>query len=101
MYRARTNLKGFFVKKIDILALLKNFPDFMTEVKQKITVDYIKMLSWLNFQKKQIVEHYDYRADFKQVLVLKDYDMNLLPSLLKGTFIRFEDRNDIQSEKEA
>jgi hypothetical protein len=34
------------------------------------------------------------------VLVLKDYDKTLLPSILDNTFIKFEDRKEFANEKE-
>jgi hypothetical protein len=49
VYRAKTNVKGFFIKKLNMNTLVYNFPDLMSVFKQKITIDYIKMLSWLNF----------------------------------------------------
>jgi hypothetical protein len=62
---------------------MDDFPDFFAILKRKVLYEYITGIRkpLLNL-KHQDIEHYDTRADFQQVLALRNYDDNEISNLI-------------------
>ena len=88
IYRANTKVKGFFMKKLAINNLIKEFPEFMSEIRARVTRNYIKMMTWINLHKKKIISKFEGRADYTQVLVIKDNDPTQLAKIVEQAFIK-------------
>ena len=62
---------------------MDNFSEFFSIIKKKVLLEHINKIRrpLMDFKQKDI-EHYDQRADFQQVLTLKDYEPHELQNLL-------------------
>jgi len=66
---------------------MDSFPEFFSIIKKKVLREHInKIRRPLMDHKLKDIEHYDQRADFQQVLTLKDYEPHELQNLLADEF---------------
>ena len=56
----------------------------MADINLKAAEHYLKVHTYLNKKKANIVDTYDVRSDYKQVLVLQDYDKGELKALIRN-----------------
>jgi len=83
-YKAMSDhVKGYYIHKPNWMRLKEDHPKFMGEINLRATDQYMKLHTFLTERKKEVVKGYDIRADYKQVMVLKDYDEKELVSLVK------------------
>ena len=61
----------------------------------------MKIHTFLMEKKKKVVESYDIRADYKQVMVLKDYDDKELVNLVKEIRVGSKNLHELRQEDEA
>ena len=52
---------------------MQRYPQFTNQSKKKIVSEFLKMHTLLTEKKEIIIADYDRRADYKQVLTLRDY----------------------------
>jgi hypothetical protein len=86
VYRTQTKVKGFFITNKEWKNLQTQFPEFMKPMVQKLTSWYMKINTYLKAKKNVIIKDFDRRADFKQFLVLCDYDPTEMKEILVKTF---------------
>jgi len=87
IYRTQTECEGFLIRKARWKDLMDSFPEFFSIIKKKVLREHInKIRRPLMDHKLKDIEHYDQRADFQQVLTLKDYEPHELQNLLADEF---------------
>lgn len=83
IYRTHSECEGFMIRKAHWKSLMDNFTEFFSIIKKKVLLEHInKIRRPLMDYKQKDIEHYDQRADFQQVLTLKDYEPHELQNLL-------------------
>ena len=100
-YKAVTDVKGYYIHKPNWRTLVADHPKFMGEINLRATNIYMKLHSYLTERKKEIVKSYDIRSDYKQVMVLRDYDSDELIELVKDIRIGSKNMHELRAEDEA
>jgi hypothetical protein len=83
VYKAMTAIKGFYMTKQNWNLLSDQYPYFTGVMKKNAAFKYFEYSKYLDEKKQIIVEQFDVRADYKQVIVLKNYDETELPNIIK------------------
>lgn len=96
IHRTHTECKGYSIRKSNWKAIMDDYPEFFSILKRKVLYEYITKIRKpiMQFKEKDIV-HYDKRADFQQVLALRNYDENELSNLISD---ELDQKGDANSE---
>lgn len=96
IHRTHTECKGNSIRKSNWKAIMDDYSEFFSILKRKVLYEYITKIRKpiMQFKEKDIV-HYDKRADFQQVLALRNYDENELSNLISD---ELDQKGDANSE---
>lgn len=94
IFKTYSECKGFFIRKLNFQKLEQEFSEFYQSIKMKALFHYVFKIRrpMLAFKEKDI-EFFNRRADFKQVLALRDYDEDELRNLVEDFVISHGDKN--------
>jgi len=83
IYKTFQECKGYLIRKKQFRELEKEHPELYDGMKKKAMFTYIQKIRrpLLEF-KEEDIEFYDRRADYKQVLALRNYDENEIKDLV-------------------
>ena len=83
IHRTHGECAGFYIRKKHWKKIMDNYPEFFSIMKRKVLYEYItKIRKPIMAHKEKDIVHYDQRADFQQVLALRNYDENELSNLI-------------------
>ena len=96
-YQAQTDIIGYAIRKSQWLRILREFPNFKVQVKQKLFAFYMTQIYQpLKEQRLADIEFYKRRKDYVQLYSVQDFDKEELLTLLDNIFIensKFRMRN--------
>lgn len=95
IHRTHTECRGYSIRKQYWKKIMDDFPEFFSILKRKVLYEYITKIRKpiMAFKDKDII-HYDKRADFQQVLALRNYDENELSNLISDELDQKGDANN-------
>ena len=83
IFKTYHECRGYLIRKQKFRNLEKEFPDLYHSLKMNALFNYIhKIRRPLLAFKQEDIEFYDRRADYKQVLALRNYDENEIKDLV-------------------
>ena len=83
VYRAVTDVEGFFMFKKNWKKLEADHPLFFRFIRRQALKQFVEVIrSNLEKCKEKVVVHYDKRSDYEQVLVLRDYNADELKNIM-------------------
>jgi len=89
IYRTFKHCTGYIIRKRAFRELQEDFPSLYHSLKVKEMFNYLyNVRTPLHFYKKQDIEFYDQRADYKQYLSLQDYNKEEMRELVASTLAR-------------
>jgi len=96
IHRTHTECKGYSIRKQQWKRIMDDFPEFFSILKRKVLYEYITKIRKpiMQYKEKDII-HYDQRADFQQVLALRNYDENELSNLISD---ELDQKGDVNNE---
>jgi hypothetical protein len=87
IYRAFTAMKCLSLRKQNFLKVLNNFPEIKFQLKQKLFKHFSQEVFQPIMKKKNYsVLNFNYRDDYKQVLILKEKQDNIIKECLHQNF---------------
>uniref|UniRef100_A0A7S3FW38 Cyclic nucleotide-binding domain-containing protein n=1 Tax=Strombidium rassoulzadegani TaxID=1082188 RepID=A0A7S3FW38_9SPIT len=96
IHRTHTYCSGYSIRKSKWKQIMDESPEFFSILKRKVLYEYITKIRKPIMQFKQNdIDHYDTRADFQQVLALRNYDENELSNLISD---ELDQKGDVNNE---
>ena len=87
VYRAVTEVEGFFITKKNWKQLEADHPMFFTFIRRQALEQFVHVIRYnLEKCKEKVVNHYDKRSDYEQVLVLRDYNADELKNIMNNEY---------------
>ena len=87
IYRAHTDIEGYFITKRCWKQLEQGHPELFKNIRRKTLMHFANVIHKnLEMLKEKDIEHFDKRSDYKQVLVLRDYDKDELAKIILSEF---------------
>lgn len=97
IHRTHSECAGFYIRKKYWKKIMDNYPEFFSIMKRKVLYEYItKIRKPIMAHKDKDIIHYEKRADFQQVLALRNYDENELSNLISD---ELDQKGEANSEK--
>lgn len=81
-----TDITGYFVRKNNWKYLAEEFPEMMFELKKKCVKKFSNTCKVMNEEKDKVIKHFERRADFRQIFMLKDQGEGEIEEIYDSVF---------------